>query len=81
MSQHNPCLVCNVVKARDEDFKSFLSFFDLVQEPVPKGFFDWGWLNQHQASWRQWAGFGLIQHLWFALGLCGLWSAEKSHLF
>lgn len=32
-------------------------------------------------SWRQLAGFGLLQDLWFGLGLWGLWSAAKSHLF
>lgn len=29
-------------------------------------------LISSRPSWRQWAGFGLMQGLWFGLGLCGL---------
>lgn len=38
-------------------------------------------LISSRPTWRQWAGFGLLQDLWFGFGLCGLWSAEKNRLF
>lgn len=66
----NPGLVCDLVD-------SFLQFFHFVQNSCQSH----NGLISSRPSWRQWAGFGLVQDLWFGLGLCGLWSAEKYQLF
>lgn len=72
-----PALVCDLVKAREEDFTSFLQFFHFVYNSCQSH----NGLISSRPSWRQWAGFGLVQDLWFGLRLCGLWSTEKNHLF
>lgn len=69
--------VCNLIKQRKEDFKTFLEFFHLVHNSCQSH----NGLIRSRPSWRQWAGSGLMQHLWFSSGLCGLWSAEKSVYF
>lgn len=72
-----PGLVCDLIKAREECFKSFHQFFHLVLDSCQSH----NGLISSRPTWRQWAGFGLLQDLWFGFGLCGLWSAEKNRLF
>lgn len=67
-SQRNPCSCL---------WSRFLQFFHFVHDSCQSH----NGLINSRPSWRQWAGFGLMQALWFGLGLCGLWSAEKNHLF
>lgn len=71
-------LVCDLVKLREEDLKRFLQFFHFVQGSSCQSH---NGLISSRPSWRQWGGFGLVQELWFGLGICGLESAEQNHLF
>lgn len=52
--------------------QSFLQFFHFAHDSCQTH----NGLIKSRPSWRQWASFGLMQALWFGLGLCGLWSAE-----
>lgn len=70
-------LVCDLVKERKEDFKSFLEFFHLVHNSCQSH----NGLIRSRLRWRQWAGSGLMQYLWFGSRLCRVWSAEKSACF
>lgn len=47
--------------------QTFLQFFHFVHDSCQSH----NGLINSRPSWRQWAGFGLMQELWFGLGLCG----------
>lgn len=78
--QIKTCLICKINATTGLVYglvQSFLQFFHFVHDSCQTH----NGLIKSRPSWRQWASFGLMQALWFGLGLCGLRSAEKNHLF
>lgn len=64
-----PGLVCDLVKVREQNFKSFLHFFHLLNDSCQSH----NGLISSMPSWRQWAGFGYAGLVvWFR----AMWTVE-----